>query len=298
MSKIIVISGHGIWDPGSKFGPLNKLLGKKPFTSLPGKCSMHFYTGNFTLLKDSSGQQLDQGNFNGVEPQQTAGPYKSVPNMILTWPRGLSIVSPAKGWVKVEYAIGAEGKEKSQIPTDSRNVLFTIKKPTGGIGGLVENPEGRLYIDDLLKVLDPAIRSSQSTLLVWSACRQVGLTSAKDKVKARFKPEIKIREELDDDDFEDFYGKWNKLDAAIVPQVKRWIGQSASIDKDTFHSIFKVPGKLQKITEPNERARMEKKWAKVWNYLCIYFLDRTLKWEIEGLNLSKRSDRLKFKKML
>ncbi len=171
--KIIVLTGHGAWAP--------KSVNRQPFTTLPAKCSMHFYTTNFTLMRqDGFGDQLEQGKYGNYMPVQKAGPYQSVPNMVLTWPRGLSISTPPREWTTIVYAKGV------QIAPNPQNILFQIKEPKKPLGNLLEDPLGHMFLKDIFDVLHPATFQAKSVLFIWSACRQVMIEKATGLAKNKF----------------------------------------------------------------------------------------------------------------
>ena len=157
--KIIVLTGHGAWN--------TKVTNKPTYTKLPAKCSMHFYTNNFTLMTGALGDELDNGKFGEYSPSQTADPFMSAPNMVLTWPRGLTIPAAPTGWASVAYEKGVT------IPVDSRNIQFQLKKPEAPLDDMLVDPLGHMYVEDIFTVLEPAIKQASSVLIVWSACRQV-----------------------------------------------------------------------------------------------------------------------------
>ena len=62
---------------------------------------------------------------------------------------------PPRSWHQITWEKGA------QIPTDGRNLQFQIKKPESPLSNPLQDPLGRLFLDEILKVLDPAIRRSE-----------------------------------------------------------------------------------------------------------------------------------------
>ncbi|MFO8173206.1 MAG: hypothetical protein R6T96_02915 [Longimicrobiales bacterium] len=148
MPKIIVLSGHGMW-----------MLGKEDFVTLPASTSIKFYTMNMRLLSDGFGGDLDRGIITNVEPDQEAGPFSSVPNMRLFPPTGLHIRAPANmaNWHVV--------KLPQRVPADHRNLQIQVDPAYPGGADL----------KTILAFLDPALRPSTDSLLIWAACREVKL---------------------------------------------------------------------------------------------------------------------------
>ena len=179
--KMIVLTGHGAWQ--------TKARNRNAFTKMPAKCSINFYTTNFTLMYSTFGDEIDTGKVGAYTPSQQAGPYMAAPNMVLTWPRGLTIPAPPKSWAKVVYEKGVT------IPRDSRNIQFQIKKPENPLGNMLLDPLGHMCLEDILKILEPAIAEAKSVLFLWSACRQVMLAEAKGLVKQKVTSDP---EEIDD----------------------------------------------------------------------------------------------------
>jgi len=109
MPKIIALSGHGEW-----------MLGKEGYVSLPANTSMKFYTMNMRTLSDAFGGDLDRGIIKGVEPDQEAGPFKTVPNMRLFPPTGLNIRTPTNmgKWHII--------KLPQRVPSDNKNLQIQI----------------------------------------------------------------------------------------------------------------------------------------------------------------------------
>jgi hypothetical protein len=162
--KLIVLTGHGTYDPKTQH---------RAYAKVPGGCSFHIYTGTFTRMTEKFGQELEQGKLGSRPPSQAVGPYQQVPNMILTWPRGLT-VTPAKGWHHIRWDL-ASGASNMRVPADERNILFQIKEPAHPGRSTLSDPLGHMYLDEIFDVLRPAIARDRSTLFVWSACRQVRL---------------------------------------------------------------------------------------------------------------------------
>jgi hypothetical protein len=152
LPKIIVFSGHGKW-----------ALGKDQFVQLPAKCSMKFYTMNAKLLSDGLGGGIDRGRVIGLEPDQEGGPFSTIPNMRLYPPTGLNIRRPdPSSWRVLELPCA--------IPADDKNIQIQIQiHRKYGRGGDLET---------LFKLLQPAIRSADSVIFLWAACREIGLKAA------------------------------------------------------------------------------------------------------------------------
>ena len=147
MSKIIVLSGHGSWEM------------KDGYTTLPARCSIKFYTCNMKTLSDGLGGDIDRGMVAGLDPDQEAGPFQSVPNMRLYPPTGLKIRMPAgHNWNIIELP--------AAVPNNRNNLQIKIAN-TYGAGGDLKT---------ILKLLQPAILGQDVTLL-WAACRAIGLKS-------------------------------------------------------------------------------------------------------------------------
>ena len=163
MKTIVVLTGHGAWKPKDSFGP---------FVKTPDKCSMHFYTQNFTLMTEQYGHGLEEGKFGGLTPTQTAGPFQNVPNMILTWPHKLTLKSPPPGWRQIKWTKGLK------LPTDAANLQFSIHKPRKPAKNPLLDPRGNLHISEIFEVLRPVITAADEVLIVWSACREMKLTPA------------------------------------------------------------------------------------------------------------------------
>ncbi len=150
MPKVIVFSGHGRWD-----------LGTDEFVQMPAKCSIKFYTMNAKLLSDSLGGDIDRGIIAGLEPDQEAGPFKTVPDMRLFPPSGLHIRRPDPRRWHVLHLPGL-------IPVDDKNIQVQIKP----------HYQGGASLSVLLKLLAPAIHQADSVLFLWAACREVLLRPA------------------------------------------------------------------------------------------------------------------------
>lgn len=147
MSKIIVLSGHGSWEM------------KDGYTTLPARCSIKFYTCNMKTLSDGLGGDIDRGMVKGLEPDQVAGPFSSVPNMRLYPPTGLNIRVPAgNNWNFVELP--------NTVPNNSKNLQIKIANAYPGGGDL----------KTILKCLQQSILGQEVTIL-WAACRAIGLRS-------------------------------------------------------------------------------------------------------------------------
>jgi hypothetical protein len=147
MAKVIVFSGHGSWQ-----------LGKDTFTTLPAKCSIKFYTCNMKTLSDGLGGDIDRGIITGLDPDQEAGPFKSVPNMRLFPPTGLNIRAPdATNWHVIKLPCA--------VPADNKNLQVQIASTHGGGGSL----------ETLLSLLEPAIATADEVILLWAACRAINL---------------------------------------------------------------------------------------------------------------------------
>jgi len=150
MAKIIVFSGHGSWD-----------LGADQYVKVPGKCSIKFYTLNMKTLSDSLGGDIDRGMIAGLEADQEAGQFGIVPNMRLYPPDGLTIKRPSSAnWHVIDLP--------DVVPADDKNLQVRIDNAYPGGGNL----------EVLFKVLDPAIRSADSVVFLWAACRAINLKSA------------------------------------------------------------------------------------------------------------------------
>lgn len=297
-TRIIVLSGHGAWDSRSKT--------TRPYVSLPGRCSIHFYQSNFTLLRDGSGQELEKGNLDGLTPEQEAGPYQSIPNMILTWPRGLTIGKAPKGWLELKYTI----EEATPIPKGPENMQFQVARPKEPLASLLKDPLGHLSLEDIFKVLDPVIRSSEAVLFVWAACREVCLEKMKDedlrkKIQvgvpkswaAQFYPtQEKIVAELMDATWE-YFDDWAPK---LVPEFKfllrTWVYQKRMLTEEDFYEELKLKEKLLKA-QPEQREKMTKRFKKLWAALKVSScVSNPLAKEVERLGLNKRRDTLSFKK--
>lgn len=153
MAKIIVFSGHGAWP-----------LGTDEFAQLPAKCSIKFYTMNMKTLSDGLGGDIDRGIVSGLTPDQEAGQYMNVPNMRLYPPHGLNIKAPDPSkWHVI--------KLPAPVPDDDLNIQVQIQDGYGGGGNLTT----------LFSLLDPAIRSADSVVFLWAACRAINLKDAGGK---------------------------------------------------------------------------------------------------------------------
>jgi hypothetical protein len=150
MPKIIALSGHGEW-----------MLGKEGFVTLPANTSIKFYTMNMRTLSDALGGDLDRGIVQGMSPDQEAGPFKSVPNMRLFPPTGLTIKTPSNPgkWHIV--------KLPQRVPVDNKNLQIQIDSAYPGGADL----------KTILSFLEPALRASTDNVLLWAACRAINLTA-------------------------------------------------------------------------------------------------------------------------
>ncbi len=147
-SKIIVFSGHGSWE-----------VKEDSYVKLPAKCSIKFYTMNMKSLSDSLGGDIDRGVITGLQPDQEAGPFGSIPDMRLYPPDGLNIRNPNPAtWqvVKLPSTAGLTGSKNLQIQIDDQY--------TDGAS-----------LSVMLDYLKPAINSSSSVMFLWAACRAIGL---------------------------------------------------------------------------------------------------------------------------
>jgi hypothetical protein len=187
-----------------------------------------------------------------------------------------------------------EKPKTTPVPIDDKHLQFQIKKPEGGTGNIASNPYGRLYLDDLFEVLMPAIMPAKEVLLVWSACRQVGLNKATDKIpyRAKFKS---LSDMYDPSMAEDCFEDWDDVDKSVAHRVKVWMNQGLPMDEKTFMKYFKVPEKLAKIKDVEKRAELEEDWDDIWDDVKVWFLHNPHKKELEKLNILNRSDRLTFK---
>lgn len=148
MSKVIVLSGHGSWEM------------KDGYTSLPGKCSIKFYTANMKTLSDGLGGDIDRGIVSGLVPDQEGGPYASVPNMRLYPPDGLYIRVPnSANWDVIELPAAVAKKDKN----------LQVKIRAG-------HPDG-IDLKSILVQLSPAM-SGEEVVILWAACRAIGLKRA------------------------------------------------------------------------------------------------------------------------
>ncbi len=153
MEKIIVFSGHGSWE-----------LGEDQYVKLPGKCSMKFYTMNMKTLSDKLGGNLDRGMIDGLEPDQQAEQFAIIPNMRLFPPEGLNIKRPnAANWNVIDLP--------DTVPADSKNLQVRISNEYSDGGNL----------EELFQILAPAIRSADSVVFLWAACRAINLRKAGGK---------------------------------------------------------------------------------------------------------------------
>jgi len=153
MGKIIVLSGHGDWD----------VLGAKArgeedvYTTLPGQCSIKFYTLNMRTLSDALGGNIDRGIVDGLKPDQEGGPWSTVPNMTLYPPTGLHIRTPDPAkWDVIELP--------AAVPTGNKNLQVRIAAAYPGGGDL----------KTILDILRPAMIGHEVTIL-WAACRAINL---------------------------------------------------------------------------------------------------------------------------
>jgi hypothetical protein len=147
MAKIIVLSGHGSWE-----------LGKDQYVQMPDKCSIKFYTCNAKTLSDGLGGQIDRGIVAGLDPDQEAGPFKSVPDMRLFPPTGLHIKRPdLTRWHVLQLP--------APVPFDGKNLQVQIDTRYPGGASL----------KTLFKLLEPAIQEADAVTFLWAACRAVNL---------------------------------------------------------------------------------------------------------------------------
>lgn len=149
MPKIIVFSGHGDWQ-----------LGNEEFVKLPAKCSIRFYTLNMKTLSDAFGGELDQGKVAGIEPDQEAGPFMTVPDMRLYPPTDppLHIRTPDLGkWNVLRLP--------APVPVDDKNIQVQIDDAYGGGADL----------KIMFEILEPAIRPADAVTFIWAACRAINL---------------------------------------------------------------------------------------------------------------------------
>jgi len=151
MAKIVALSGHGEW-----------MLGKEGFVTLPSATSMRFYTMNMRTLSDAFGGDLDRGIIDGVTCDQEAGPFMKVPNMRIFPATGLNIKPPANpsNWHVI--------KLPRRVPVDNRNLQIQIDPAYPGGADL----------KTILALLEPALRASSETMIIWAACRAINLSSA------------------------------------------------------------------------------------------------------------------------
>ena len=138
---------------------------------------MHFYTNNFTLMTMAYGNELEEGKFGDQVASQTAGPFQNVPNMILTWPRGLTVKAPPPEWRQLAWTKGLK------IPTDGRNLQFRIQKPRKPAGDMLLDPRGNLHLSEIFEILRPVIVAADEVLIIWSACRQVMLKELTNELR-------------------------------------------------------------------------------------------------------------------
>ncbi len=109
-------------------------------------------------LSDGLGGDIDRGIVAGLEPDQVAGPYQSVPNMRLYPPAGLNIRTPdALTWSVIELP--------AAIPPNGKNLQIKIANMYGGGADLAT----------ILNLIQPAL--SGETTILWAACRAIGLKS-------------------------------------------------------------------------------------------------------------------------
>lgn len=147
MAKIIVLSGHGSWEM------------KDGYTSLPEGCTIKFYTCNMKTLSDGLGGDIDRGMVAGLQPDQTGGPFSTVPNMRLYPPHGLNIRTPdATKWDVVELSA-------AKIPAGDRNLQVKIADA---------HPGGK-NLSEVLTELKHAILGNKDVTILWAACRAIGL---------------------------------------------------------------------------------------------------------------------------
>ncbi|HEY7494260.1 MAG TPA: hypothetical protein VIH59_24560 [Candidatus Tectomicrobia bacterium] len=153
MPKTIVFSGHGSWE-----------LGTDQFVEMPAKCSIKFYTMNMKTLSDGLGGNIDRGIVAGLEPDQEAGPHRSVPDMRLFPPTGLIIRAPNPAtWHVVRLP--------AQVPVDNRHLQIQIDDAYPGGASL----------SVMLQILEPAIHIADSVTFLWAACRAINLKNAGGK---------------------------------------------------------------------------------------------------------------------
>lgn len=150
MEKIIVFSGHGDWK-----------LGDDGFAKLPAKCSMKFFTMNARTLSDGLGGNIDRGIIEGLEPDQEAGAFKSVPDMRLYPPTGLNIRDPnPANWHILELP--------GPVPVNNKNIQVKIN----------DAYQGGADLNLMFELLAPAIQQADSVMFLWAACRALGLKPA------------------------------------------------------------------------------------------------------------------------
>ncbi|MEY3172304.1 MAG: hypothetical protein RLZZ436_217 [Planctomycetota bacterium] len=151
MSKVIVLSGHGGWK-----------LGDRSFVKVPARCSIKFFTMNMKTLSDGLGGDIDRGSIAGLEPDQEAGPFHSIPDMTLTPPVGLNIRTPDPAtWHCLRLPC--------PLPFDNKNIQVTIS------AGYEAD------LSDLFEYLAPVIERSDSVTFLWAACRAIELKKAGGK---------------------------------------------------------------------------------------------------------------------
>jgi len=147
MAKIIVFSGHGEWE-----------LGNDEYVQIPAKCSIKFYTMNMKTLSDGLGGDIDRGIIVGLEPDQEAGPFRTIPDMRLFPPTGLHIRTPNPATWHILELPGV-------VPVDNKNIQVRINNAYPGGGSL------KIMFD----LLAPAIRNADSVVFLWAACRAINL---------------------------------------------------------------------------------------------------------------------------
>ena len=151
MSKVIVLSGHGGWK-----------LGDRSFVHVPARCSIKFFTMNMKTLSDGLGGDIDRGLIAGLEPDQEAGPFCSIPDMTLTPPVGLKIRAPdPANWHRLRIPC--------PLPLDDKNIQVTIRAGY------------QAHLSGLFKYLAPVIERSESVTFLWAACRAIELKKAGGK---------------------------------------------------------------------------------------------------------------------
>lgn len=269
-TKLIVLTGHGVWAPKR---------GHEAYTPMPARCTVHFYTGNFTLMTEGFGQELEQGRLGARRPVQQAGPLKLAPNMMLTWPRGLT-VKPATGWHYIKWDV-AKGAKGGRVPTDKKNIVFQIKKPAKPGPKLLEDPLGYMHLKEILVALGPALPKDRDTLIVWSACRQVDLKKVQIDTKIVWDQES-IAEFVDDLQL----GGVN-IPMALKLKMGSWPGR-----KMTTEDVGAELGADKLIKSSTDPAQAKETWDSAIDDLFDFGAKKDHAWRKEkgGLKLSKRGE--------